>query len=330
MGVQPESRHTDRIRGIRPGRPDPAIALRPFLKWAGGKRQLLPHLRQFYPREFRNYFEPFLGSGAVFFDLVNQGLLDTPRAALTDNNADLIGCYLRLRDTPGNVIRELKRLAGGYKKDPEAHFYKIRNDRFNRKRAALRDGGELKSGDYTASLAAMLIYLNRTGFNGLFRMNSKGLFNVPLGRYKNPTICDADNLQRVAATLCRRSIAVKQTTHDRALRAAKPGDFVYLDPPYAPLSATAHFTSYTAEGFSSDDQRQLQWVVVDLARRGTWVLLSNSTAPEVASLYDGNQEAEHAGLRAYKVPARRSINSDAARRGQIVEYIITNIPRNET
>ena len=266
----------------------------------------------------------------MFFDLVNQGLLKKRRAKLTDNNADLIGCYLRLRDAPDHVIRELKRLASGYKKDPEAHFYKIRNDRFNPKRAALRNGGALNSRDYTASLAAMLIYLNRTGFNGLFRMNSKGLFNVPLGRYKNPTICDAENLQRVAATLSRRSIAVKQTTYDRVLKTAKPGDFVYLDPPYAPLSSTALFTSYTAEGFSSDDQRQLQRAVVDLARRGIWVLLSNSAAPEVASLYDGNPEAERAGLRAHKVPARRSINSDAAGRGQILEYIITNIPGGET
>ena len=329
MGVQPESRETDSVKGRLRG-PDPAIALRPFLKWAGGKRQLLPHLRQFYPREFRKYFEPFLGSGAVFFDLVNQGLLQKRRATLTDTNADLIGCYLRLRDAPENVIRVLKRLASGYKKDPEAHFYKIRNDHFNPKRATLRNGGALKSKDYTASLAAMLIYLNRTGFNGLFRMNSKGLFNVPRGRYTNPTICDADNLQRVAATISRRSIAVKQTTYDHVLKTAKPGDFVYLDPPYAPLSHTALFTSYTAEGFSSDDQRQLQRAVLDLARRGIWVLLSNSTAPEVASLYDGNREAERAGLRAHKVPARRSINSDAARRGQILEYIITNIPRSET
>ena len=251
MGVQPESRQTDRSREARLSGPEPASALRPFLKWAGGKRQLLPHLRQFYPREFRHYFEPFLGSGAVFFDLVNQGLLHTRRATLTDTNADLIGCYLRLRDAPGGVIRELQRLASGYKKAPEAHFYKIRNERFNPKRAALRNSGELKSEDYTASLAAMLIYLNRTGFNGLFRMNAKGLFNVPLGRYKNPTICDADNLQKVAATLSRRVITVKQTMYDRALRAARPGDFIYLDPPYAPLSSTALFTSYTAEGFSA-------------------------------------------------------------------------------
>ena len=266
----------------------------------------------------------------MFFDLVNQGLLEKRRATLTDNNADLIGCYLRLRDTPEDVIRELKRLASGYKKDPEAHFYKIRNDRFNPKRVALRNGWALNSRDYTASLAAMLIYLNRTGFNGLFRMNSKGLFNVPLGRYKNPMICDSGNLQQVAATISRRSIVLKQTTYDRALRAAKPGDFVYLDPPYAPLSSTALFTSYTAEGFSSDDQRQLQRTVVDLATRGIWVLLSNSTAPEVATLYDGNLEAERAGLRAHKVPARRSINSDAAGRGQVLEYVITNIQRNET
>ena len=173
-----------------------------------------------------------------------------------------------------------------------------------------------------------LIFLNRTGFNGLFRLNSTGAFNVPIGRYKNPLICDADNLRAVAAALGA-GVTLKQDTFESVLTHARRGDFVYFDPPYAPLTRTALFTSYTAAGFSLEDQERLQQVVIQLASRGCWVLLSNSTAPDVTRLYDGNPEAAAVGLRAHKVPARRVINSDAAKRGAVLEYLITNIPRSE-
>ena len=173
----------------------------------------------------------------------------------------------------------------------------------------------------------MFVYLNRTGFNGLFRLNSKGMFNVPPGRYSNPRICDTGNLWNVAAVLSAKTISIKQVRYVNGLAGARKGDFVYLDPPYAPLSATAQFTSYTSQGFSTADQRQLQRTVIRLARKGCWVLLSNSTAPEVAELYDGNRDAARAGLHAYLIPARRMINSNASRRGQVFEYLITNLPR---
>ena len=302
---------------------------RPFLKWAGGKRQLLPQIRQFYPRTFRSYIEPFVGSGAVFFDLYNQGTLQGRHSTLIDNNADLIGCYLAVRDRTAPVIRHLSRLASAYKADPHEHYYAVRDKRFNPARHRVSNGSGPDSGRYTPSLAAMLIYLNRTGFNGLFRLNSQGGFNVPIGRYKNPQICDTDNLKAVATAL-RANLTLVQDNFESVLTHAKRGDFVYFDPPYAPLTRTALFTSYTAAGFSLEDHERLQQVVVQLALRGCWVLLSNSTAPDVTRLYDGSPEAVAAGLRAHKIPARRAINSDAAKRGQVLEYLITNIPRSET
>ncbi len=297
--------------------------VRPFLKWAGGKRQLLPRLREFYPALFGAYHEPFIGSGAVFFDLVAAGLLSGHHARLTDSNVDLIGCYSRVRNQAEAVIERLRRHAAAHTRDPHAHYYGTRDRKFNPARRKLLNG----AGGYSADLAAMLIYLNRTGFNGLFRLNAKGMFNVPLGRYRNPKICDPDNLREVARVLSHPSVSVRSAPYWETLESANPGDFIYLDPPYAPLSTTARFTSYTPRGFSLDDQTQLQRTVVRLAKKRCWVLLSNSTAPDVAALYDGNAAAVRAGLRAYTVPARRAINSVARRRGTVMEYLITNIPR---
>ena len=311
----------------QPGRPVATPAVRPFLKWAGGKRQLLPRLREFYPEAFAAYREPFLGSGAVFFDLVNRGRLDGRRAFLTDTNADLVGCYLRLRDEPETVIRCLRRLAVGYRRDPKGHYYRVREKKFNPARQAMSNGNGIESGRYTADLAAMLVYLNRTGFNGLFRLNASGLFNVPLGRYSNPLICDEENLRHVAAVLAASAISIEQVRYVDGLAQASEGDFIYLDPPYAPVSATAQFTAYTSEGFSTADQAELQRTIIRLARKGCSVMLSNSTAPAVAELYDGNRDAERAGLRPYKIPAKRAINSDPSGRGQVLEYLITNIPK---
>ncbi len=302
-----------------------AAAVRPFLKWAGGKRQLLPVLRRYYPDRFRGYHEPFLGSGAVFFDLVNAGRLPAEGVRLTDVNADLIGCCLRLRDQVDAVVAALRHLETERRQDPEAHYYRVRDGEFNPARAAIRDGAPPGSDRYTPELAAMLIYLNRTGYNGLFRLNARGGFNVPRGRYRNPRICDEDNLRAVAAAFDRVDATIDYAPFDALLQHARAEDFVYLDPPYAPLSRTAHFTSYTAGGFSSADQRRLQQVVIELAERGCFVLLSNSTAAEVAHLYDGNRDAARARIQAHQVPARRAINSNSQGRSGVMEYVITNI-----
>ena len=299
---------------------------RPLLKWAGGKRQLLPQIRQFYPARFERYIEPFVGSGAVFFDLYNHGRLAGRRSVLIDHNADLIGCYAAVRDHTAEVVQHLSRLAAGHAANPREHYYAVRDQRFNPARRPIFDPAAPGSARYTPDLAAMLIYLNRTGFNGLFRLNSQGGFNVPIGRYANPRICNEANLEAVATALAAR-VELVQDNFERVLTHAEPGDFVYIDPPYAPLTRTALFTSYTAGGFSLGDQERLQRVVLRLATRGCRVLLSNSTAPDITRLYDGNPEAMSAGLRAHKVPARRAINSDAAKRGAVLEYLVTNIPR---
>lgn len=298
--------------------------LRPFLKWAGGKRQLLPRLREFYPPAFGAYHEPFLGSAAVFFDLAENGALQRGRVRLTDVNADLIGCCLRLRDEPHAVIRHLRKLEAGYSAAPEEHYYRIRDEVFNPARAAITNGRHPRPEAYSPELAGMLIYLNRTGYNGLFRLNSSGLFNVPRGRYKNPRICDEENLRRVASTLSELSVKIEHLRFETVVKSARNGDFVYFDPPYAPLSATAHFTSYTSDGFDTEDQRELQRVVFELVRKGCHVVLSNSTAPQITALYR-NSEAQKLEIALHTVPARRAINSNASRRGHVDEYIITNV-----
>ena len=295
--------------------------MHPFLKWVGGKRQLLHELRAWYPQSFRRYIEPFVGSGAVFFDLYGSGALAPAgrHAWLVDDNADLVGCYEMVRTHTEHVIAELEHLATGHRARGEAHYYQIRDERFNPCRAA--------GGAYTPALAAMLIYLNRTGFNGLFRLNRRGEFNVPAGRYVNPRICDAEHLRAVAAVLRDPRVVVQRGSFERPLAEAGAGDFVYCDPPYAPLSKTASFANYTAHGFSADDQARLQQAVIAAVKRGAYVIVSNSSAPDIRRLYAG-AEARDAGLSVSRVLARRAINSSPGQRGPIVELVATNVRAN--
>ena len=301
-------------------------AVRPILKGAGGKRQLLPELRPFYPRHFARYVEPFVGSGAVFLDLHNAGLLDGRRVALSDINADVIGCYQTVREFPSEVVAALRRLEAGYRAGGAAHFYEVRDRSFNPKRRKIHASAD-PAGAYTPALAAMLIYLNRTGFNGLFRVNARGEFNVPAGRYATPRICDEETLHAWSVALRRPGVSVSVSPFDAALADAGRDDFVYLDPPYAPLTGTARFTSYTAGGFTEVHQETLQRAVISLARRGAAVLLSNSTAPSIRELYASHRGARSAGLRTTTVAARRAINSRASSRGPVREYLITNVSR---
>ena len=304
--------------------PDVRTPLRPLLKWAGGKRQLLPELRPFYPKAFRRYFEPFLGSAAVFLDLYNSGLLDRREARLSDINADVIGCYRAVRDDVEEVIAALRSHERCYAATGGAHYYDVRDGAFNPLRRAVHAHTDAAAA-YTPQLAAMLIFLNRTGFNGLFRLNARGEFNVPHGRHAAPRICDTDNLRAWSGMLNRRGILIEATPFDAALDFVRDGDFVYLDPPYAPLSGTSRFTSYTASGFGPAQQEQLQRAVIESALRGAAVLLSNSAAPQIKALYQRHRGARHAGLRARTVAARRAINSQAARRGPVREYLISNV-----
>jgi len=305
-------------------RPGSAKEVRPILKWAGGKRQLLPRLRPFYPREFKRYFEPFTGSGAVFLDLHNRGLLDGREVWRSDINADIIGCYRMVRDEVDEVIEALRGLESEYRARGSEFFYAVRDREFNPARRSVQTSFD-PPGAYTPRLAAMLIFLNRTGYNGLFRVNARGEFNVPAGRHVRPRICDEDNLRHLSAAFARPGLKLEVVAFDKALAEAGRSDFVYLDPPYAPLSVTARFTSYTAGGFGQLEQECLQRAVIDLASGGAFVLLSNSSALEIRKLYAAHEGARDAGLRTTSVPARRAINSRASSRGPVREFLITNV-----
>ena len=300
--------------------------VRPLLKWAGGKRQLLPVLAEHYPSTFSRYIEPFVGSGAVFFDLLNSGRLARSEILLCDVNPDLIGCYWMVRDQTDEVIRALKTLAREYRDSGHRCYYDVRDRRFNPARAELqmRSSGPEVASRYTPELAAMLIFLNRTGFNGLFRLNRRGGFNVPAGRYTDPRICDEGNIRAVAGALGREGVSIKLSPFDETLAGAARGDFVYCDPPYAPLSRTSSFAQYTADGFTSFDQERLRRAVIAACARGARVVVSNSSAGEIVRAYS-TPDARRARLEIRPVPARRAINSRASSRGPVEELIISNV-----
>lgn len=302
------------------------VRVTPFLKWAGGKRQLLPVLAEHYPAQFTRYVEPFLGSGAVFFDLHSRGLLRGRPVRLSDAHPDLIGGYRMLRDAPDAVVRELERLQREHRVDGDGCYYDVRDQRFNPARAAAMRNGTLHPDAYTPKLAAMLIFLNRTAFNGLFRLNRRGMFNVPAGRYTNPRICDAAQLHAVSAALRNPLVTLECQSFEASLAEAGRGDFVYCDPPYEPLTRTANFANYTADGFTMIDQRRLLQAVIAAARRGSAIVLSNSSAPAILDLYAA-ASAKNAGLDVSLVPARRAINSKASARGVVNEVVFTNVPR---
>jgi DNA adenine methylase len=295
----------------------------PLLKWAGGKRQLLGALAQHYPGRFERYFEPFFGSGAVFFDLLSSGRLEGRTVRLSDVNGDLIGCYRTLRDQPEAVIAALAILADEHRSRGSECYYDVRDQRFNPKRLALVRNGLLDPDGYTPELAAMLIYLNRTGFNGLFRLNRRGGFNVPAGRYASPRICDPGHLLDVSAAFRRSGVTLEHRPFHDALEDAAEGDFVYCDPPYEPLSRTSSFANYTADGFTMADQERLQQAVVAACRRGARVVVSNSSAQAIVDTYS-TAAARNVRLRLTPVEARRAINSHATSRGVVNELIISN------
>ena len=264
------------------------LRARPFLKWAGGKSQLLPDILARFPPLFRRYHEPFLGGGAVFF------ALGPARAVLSDVNRDLVDTYRAIRDEPEAVIAALQR-----HRATEQEYYRVR---------AL-EPAELG----LAAAAARTIYLNRTCYNGLYRVNQKGRFNVPYGRYANPTVCNAENIR--LASLALHGVELRcENALDVASRASR-GDLVYFDPPYDPLSDTSSFTTYARGGFGRDDQARLAEVFRTLAGRGVHVVLSNSDTPLVRDLYRG--------CRIEQVYARRAINSRADRRGHVAEVLVT-------
>ena len=220
-----------------------------------GKRQLLPQLRRFVPPRFEQYFEPCLGSGALFFDLAASPDIALHTAWLTDLNRDLLGCYCAVGAHADDVIAALADHERQHRESPQTHFYRVRDTLFNPQRSEhFGASPSVAIEDYPPALAAMFIYLNRTGFNGLFRLNSRSEFNVPAGRYANPRICAADNLRAVASLIGAPGVNIRYGGFELALEHARRHDLLYFDPPYAPVSDTANFTGYTASRFSSEDQ----------------------------------------------------------------------------
>ncbi len=262
--------------------------VRPFVKWAGGKRGLLGQLRGHLPEQFNRYHEPFVGSGALFFDLMPA------RANLADNNERLIRSYRGLRDDLDGVIKRLRT----YPHD-KTFFLDLRRQNIDRKS--------------DAAVAAWFIFLNRVGFNGLYRVNSRNEFNVPFGRYKNPNICNEPRLRACSAAL--QKVRLEVEDFEKAARRARKGDFVYFDPPYVPLSQTSSFRHYTKDGFGEAEHARLRDLALYLRKRGVHVLLSNSSAPLVRELYG-------ADFQLIEVQARRSINSKIDRRQEITELLI--------
>ncbi len=286
-------------RSVAPGSvesSDPAP--RPILKWVGGKTQLLEQMKPLMPKTWNRYFEPFVGGAAVFFELRAQRP-EMP-AFLSDVNAELVNCYTVVRDDVDAVIEALRHHV--YESE---HYYKVR---------ALNPA-ELAP----AERAARTIFLNKTGYNGLYRVNRSGQFNVPFGRFTKPLFCDVDNLHACARAL--RGVSIEHDDFSKVLERAKKGDFVYFDPPYVPLSPTSDFTAYIPGGFGEAEQRKLAKVFAKLAARGVHVMLSNSDTPLVRELYDG--------FDIHVVYASRSVNSNAARRGKLAEVVVRSSGRSK-
>jgi len=276
--------------------------VRPFLKWAGGKRQLLPEIVKYVPKRTskHTYYEPFIGGGALLFELQPQ------KAVINDSNKELINCYEVVRDSLDELIEELSK---DKYTNSETSYYEMRDlDRSTKKYEILSE----------VEKAARIIYLNKTCYNGLFRVNSQGQFNVPFGRYKNPNFLDDAVLRAVNKYLNSNNITLLNQDFAEAVKDAKRGDFVYFDPPYDPVSETASFTGYDVNGFNRDEQERLKEEFDALHKRGCKVMLSNSCTDFILDLYKDYQDT------IIKVRATRSINSNALKRGRVEEVLVLN------
>lgn len=277
-----------------------SIQPRPFLKWVGGKARLIPQLEVHYPESYNKYYEPFVGGGAMFFS-VNPTV-----GHINDMNSVLISAYQHIRDDVDKLIAHLATIQD---------YYLLLPDIDAKKEFYLEKRAEFNSLENTSfEKTVLLIFLNKTCFNGMYRENSKGGFNVPFGKQATPTICDAINLKNISLALQKTTITC--SSYEHAIEGAGEGDFVYLDPPYHPLNATSSFTSYQADGFTAEDQEKLRDKFAELAKRGCKVMLSNSDSPLINELYKD--------FNIHKVYAARSINATGTGRGKITEVLVTS------
>ena len=273
---------------------------KPFVKWAGGKRQLIPTLNENLPKSFGTYFQPFLGGGALLFHMLTER--NGQKCSISDLNSDLVLAYTTIRDRVDSLISSLKTHERNYQKDSQSYYYSVRE---NNPRSQIEK-------------TSRLLFLNRTCFNGLYRVNSKGKFNVPLGKYTNPNIVNEENLRSVSNILQASRVSIECRDFEAVLRTAKKGDLVYFDPPYQPVSETAKFTSYTSKNFSYDDLNRLVDLCINLDEKGCKVLLSNSDSKEVSDLFSKKP------WNVSRIQANRSINSNSKKRTGHFELLIKN------
>jgi DNA adenine methylase len=277
----------------------PSHTPKPFLKWAGGKRQLIPILENQLPQTFDVYYEPFLGGGAFLFHILSKN--PNQKCRVSDLNSDLVLAYVTIRDKVDHVISELKLHEKNYMKSSKSYYYSIRDE----------------SPKTDVDKTARLIFLNRTCFNGLYRVNSHGKFNVPLGKYTNPSIVNEENLRAVSSILNSKNIEIKCQDFTSILTKSKANDFVYFDPPYQPVSQTSNFTSYTNKDFRENDLKRLSILCNDLDEKGTKVLLSNSDSSVVKKQFKKSWKI-------ITIDANRAINSNSKRRTGHTELLIKN------
>ena len=272
------------------------ILPKPFLKWAGGKRQLLPIILENYiPTNFETYYEVFLGGGAMLC------ALQPSKAVINDSNQELINCYQVIRDSLELLIEQL-----AIHKNEADYYYQIR-------------AWDRKTDYHTKNCiekASRIIYLNKTCYNGLYRVNSQGQFNVPFGRYKNPSFYDKVSIQALSHYLNQADIEILNMDFEAAVSSAQKNDFIYLDPPYDPVSETSSFTAYAIKGFNRDEQSRLKQMVDRLDKKGCKILLSNASTDFVKDLYSE--------YKIVTIPATRMINSQSQKRGKIEELLIMN------
>ncbi len=291
--------------------------MKPFLKWAGGKKQLLKEIEQYYPfnDNITKYAEPFVGGGAVLFDIINKCSFE--KIYIGDTNAELINTYRVICSNIDDLIELLKDMQNNFltmETENKKAYYLNQRDRFN----ALKNNHMPNN---NVEKAALMIFLNKTCFNGLFRVNKKGLFNVPMGRYKNPLICDEENLRKVSSKL--QKVEIVCGDYRQSFDFIDKHTFVYFDPPYRPLTNTANFTAYTETLFDDTAQKELAAFVDELSNKGAKVLVSNSD-PKNSDTDDDFFDKIYSSYKIKKVSANRMINCNSEARGKISELLISN------
>lgn len=293
--------------------------IKPFVKWAGGKGSLLSQLNRYYPLQLQNgeidcYIEPFVGGGAVLIDILQN--YKVKEAYAFDINIDLINSYNIIKNNVNELIEKLQKIEEEYLKleteNRKEYFYEVRK-KYN--------SNKLKEKEISIEKATQFIFLNRTCFNGLYRVNKNGDFNVPMGNYKNPTICDKENLKELSKLI--KNVKFEYGDYKESKKYVKQNTFIYFDPPYRPLNITSAFTSYTKEDFSEENQKELAVYYKELSDKKIKVMLSNSN-PKNINVEDYFFDNIYKEFKINEVYAKRMINSNSNARGEISELLITN------